>query len=583
MGKTFSFQRRAAVLLGFAAAVFTLAGSGSALAQGDLVLVDSHVFTWTDPGSQGVVLTREEVYRGCTDGHAGEMTFKYHVFNQSYDPVPGTTNGFSGFQIRFPGPVPELHNQTSPAVGGPWAQNAFSGVVPPFGVEWDVRNSDGAGIMPGQAGDFSFCTAPRDDVVVNDPPANPSGQGPFGWAHTWANDAQAFIFNGPNSVPGERLVEERCAEGELVCKSVTFSDADGDGIIELGEEVVFTFTFTVHNPSAGTWTNVTVKDNFAGDLEVHSTTPSQGTVSLKLTGASEKVHMTWNVGTLGPGATATLVVVSSTDENPAGHQEFTSCGVHELNSGATLKFLDPAGKQHSAETGGISTRIWCQGTLFAASDTEDFAGVPLPDRLARMDTLGPFVLATAIETADAYVNGIESNGAGSLFAGDPLTSAQNVLSPTGDVLSAGIGPLPAACCNEDIAFDGVNLWRAHWSAGPLFVYTPAGAIVTTYDQTDIVGATFVGSTLWLTKWGAQQVGTFDPGTNTFAPVFSTAPNNAGGLAYDVANNLLWVGRQGGMVEAWSLDAPAPTLVGGSGTQPFGPIPDTIDGVAFIGD
>ena len=58
MGKTFSFLRRAAVLLGFAAAVFTLAGSGSALAQGDLVLVDSHLFTWTDPGSQGVVLLR---------------------------------------------------------------------------------------------------------------------------------------------------------------------------------------------------------------------------------------------------------------------------------------------------------------------------------------------------------------------------------------------------------------------------------------------------------------------------------------------------------------------------------------------
>jgi hypothetical protein len=188
-----------------------------------------------------------------------------------------------------------------------------------------------------------------------------------------------------------------------------------------------------------------------------------------------------------------------------------------------------------------------------------------------------------IETADAYVNGIESNGAGNLFAGDPLTSAQNVLSQMGDLLSAGIGPLPSgACCNEDIAFDGVNLWRAHWFSGPLFVYTPAGAVVTTYDQTDVVGATFVGSTLWLTKWGAQQVGTFDPGTNTFTPVFTTAPNNAGGLAYDAANNLLWVGRQGGMVEAWSLDGPTPTLVAGSGTQPFGAISDTIDGVAFIG-
>jgi hypothetical protein len=200
-----------------------------------------------------------------------------------------------------------------------------------------------------------------------------------------------------------------------------------------------------------------------------------------------------------------------------------------------------------------------------------------------MATLGPFVVGTIIETADAYVNGIESDGAGNLLAGDPQTNAQNVLSPTGDLLGPGTGPLPnGGCCNEDIAFDGVNLWRAHWAGGPLFVYSPAGVVVTTYDQTDVVGATFVGPTLWLTKWGAQQVGTFDPGTNTFTSAFSTAPNNAGGLAYDAANNLLWVGRQGGMVEAWSLDGLVPTLVAGSGTQPFGPIADTIDGVAFIG-
>jgi uncharacterized repeat protein (TIGR01451 family) len=84
--------------------------------------------------------------------------------------------------------------------------------------------------------------------------------------------AVVFMLVGSSSA---LAIEERCSAGELVCKSVTFADADADGIIELGEEVVFTFTFTVHNPSAVTWTNVTVKDNFAGDLEVHSTTPSQ--------------------------------------------------------------------------------------------------------------------------------------------------------------------------------------------------------------------------------------------------------------------------------------------------------------------
>jgi hypothetical protein len=104
------------------------------------------------------------------------MTWEYVVDNISYDPIPGTTNGFSGFQILFPGPVPEIHNQQSPVIGGPWQQNAFSGQFPPWGVEWDVP-LPGLGIMPGQTGTFSYCTFERMRVVVEAPDA--------GWAHTW--------------------------------------------------------------------------------------------------------------------------------------------------------------------------------------------------------------------------------------------------------------------------------------------------------------------------------------------------------------------------------------------------------------
>jgi len=97
-----------------------------------------------------------------------------------------------------------------------------------------------------------------------------------------------------------------------------------------------------------------------------------------------------------------------------------------------------------------------------------------------------------------------------------------------------------------------------------------------------VGATIVGTTLWLTKWSAQEVGTFNPGTNTFTPVFGTS-DLAGGLAFDAANSILWVGLRGGTVEAWNLDTSPPTLFAGSGVQPFGAIGDTIDGVAFFAD
>jgi len=164
----------------------------------------SHQFTWTDPVSGGVIQVTEEVLAGCSDGHPNEVTFAYTVTNVSYDPIPGTTTGLSGWQLVFPQPVPELHNQLSPTIGGPWVQNGFSGFAPPNGAEWDA-DPPGVGIFPGQSGTFSFCTAPRKDLVVNTPPANPLGSGPFGWAHTWVV-AQDFIFNGPNSIPGDRIV-----------------------------------------------------------------------------------------------------------------------------------------------------------------------------------------------------------------------------------------------------------------------------------------------------------------------------------------------------------------------------------------
>ncbi len=159
--------------------------AGSAFHQGGPVLLASHDFLWTDPASGGQVMMMERVYEGCVD-EAGvfnphDMTWAYVVDNLSYDPHPGATNGFSGFQILFPGPVPELYNQQSPAIGGPWLQNTFSGQFPPFGVEWDAP-LPGLGIMPGQTGTFSFCTWERRDVVVK---SEGEGGGPAGWAHTW--------------------------------------------------------------------------------------------------------------------------------------------------------------------------------------------------------------------------------------------------------------------------------------------------------------------------------------------------------------------------------------------------------------
>ena len=204
----------APALLVAIAALVALVGlnSNRAIASdnGGLVLLNTHQFTWTDPTSNGIIEVVEKVYRGCQVPagafNPNDMTFEYVVTNQTYDPIPGTTNGLSGFQIIFNQSIPELYNQQSPVVGGAWVQNAFSGQFPPFAVEWDVPfGPPNFGIMPGQTGDFSFCTARRQDIVVNNPPQNTLSFGPNGWAHTWLG-GQGFIFNGPNSIPGDLIL-----------------------------------------------------------------------------------------------------------------------------------------------------------------------------------------------------------------------------------------------------------------------------------------------------------------------------------------------------------------------------------------
>ena len=350
--------------------------------NGGLVQLAAHQFSWTDPASEGTISLVEEVFEGCQGIDAAgvpffnphDMTFQYAVVNQTYNPLPGITNGFSGFQIIFNQAIPELYNQQSPIVGGPWVQNAFSGQSPPFGVEWDVPfGPPNPGIMPGQLGIFSFCTAEREDIIVNSPPVNPLGMGPNGWAHSWSG-GQAFIFNGPNSIPDDPWVflAEECREtaiGErhIVCKKVKYLDEDRDGIIEVGEQVWFLEVIQVHNPSPLNWTMTTVEDRWGAEIDVDvrplfDNPPAPTTATLTTEGNSEKEFLFWNIGTLAPGQTVNLVLDAFTDLNPAGHQEYTTPGVYEFNSGVVLKFkVQPPGakkpQQRSFETGMVLVTV----------------------------------------------------------------------------------------------------------------------------------------------------------------------------------------------------------------------------------
>ncbi len=121
---------------------------------------------------------------------------------------------------------------------------------------------------------------------------------------------------------------------------VSFADADGDSIIEVGEETSFILEISVTNNDVNNPINdVVVKDRLGGDLEVDD--PGAFVVSgppgKNQKNRTGKMFMSWDVGDLGPGESQTTTIIVSTDINPGGHQEYTEAGMHCLNSGANVK------------------------------------------------------------------------------------------------------------------------------------------------------------------------------------------------------------------------------------------------------
>lgn len=137
------------------------------------------------------------------------------------------------------------------------------------------------------------------------------------------------------------------------------SDGDGDGIIEVGEQVVWVLSIVISNDLSTTMTDVVVKDNLAAELAINMTFgfhKTKGSVSYYTTGRSEKVHLTWQVGDLAPGERVVLWFKVFTDMNPAGRQEYTSPGEYDLNSGPVMKY-NVDGVQDSLELNAITITV----------------------------------------------------------------------------------------------------------------------------------------------------------------------------------------------------------------------------------
>lgn len=233
----------------------------------------------------------------------------------------------------------------------------------------------------------------------------------------------------------------------------------------------------------------------------------------------------------------------------------------------------------------LSTGASHAGVLIAARDTEDFA-LFLPDQLAKTTTAGAIAGATTLINTNYQVNGI-GDGGGFLYAGSAIQNNFLRIDYDGNLLTSGTSAgYKTSCCNEDIAYDPLSntVYRALFSDSIVGLNGTTGAPIATYAQTDVVGMAHVNGEIWISKWNGREVGTWDPLTNTYTKKFDTdgvggVNGNAGGLAFDPGDQILWIGFQGGLVAPWSLTG---TRLG-DGYLPFGAMFETIDGLVFLGE
>jgi len=221
------------------------------------------------------------------------------------------------------------------------------------------------------------------------------------------------------------------------------------------------------------------------------------------------------------------------------------------------------------------------GTLFIGTDTEEFQGVGTSYLIKATVNGANFVSQTNI-TLSYPLNGL-GDGPGFLYSGDPTSNTLRTIDYNGNLLTSVTAGFPNTCCNEEMQFAGGKLYHAHYSDVVQQIDPTTGAVIASLAQSDVVGLALVGSTIWMTHWSAQQVGTWDPITDIFTPVFST-PQLAGALAYDPASGILWVGQLGGQVVPYDL-------AGNALNAGFNPIAalglgvtiDTVDGLTFLGE
>src|SRR4051794_878293 len=68
-------------------------------------LMDTFVHTYASGGDPNAVIITLRVFNGQP---GGRFLWEYTVENNSFDPNPATSNGFSGFELFLPSPIAEI-------------------------------------------------------------------------------------------------------------------------------------------------------------------------------------------------------------------------------------------------------------------------------------------------------------------------------------------------------------------------------------------------------------------------------------------------------------------------------------------
>jgi len=182
--------------------------------------------------------------------------------------------------------------------------------------------------------------------------------------------------------------------------------AEGLQAVPLYTSESWNFTIIVTNIYDYNMTNVTVKDYFGANLNVALIGLTKGTYKQFINKPTLQQRYEWNIGNLAPWETVTLKLKVSTGLNPANKQEFTKAGLKILNSGATVKWINSAGYQESAETGQVS--IWAGVSV--SSTTGAIAGYvrnattgePLQDYVVELRSLTGELLASVTTDKNGF-------------------------------------------------------------------------------------------------------------------------------------------------------------------------------------